>query len=46
MPGMRGATAGEPATRAFALTAFMWSTMMVGMMLPSATPMVLLFGTV
>jgi predicted metal-binding membrane protein len=46
MPGMSGQGADEPASRAFALTAFMWWTMMVGMMLPSAAPMVLLFGTV
>jgi predicted metal-binding membrane protein len=46
MPGMSGQGADEPASRAFALTAFMWWTMMVGMMLPSAVPMVLLFGTV
>lgn len=30
----------------FALTALMWAVMMVGMMLPSAMPMVLLFATV
>ena len=46
MPGMGGPVADEPAARAFALTAIMWWTMMVGMMLPSAAPMVLLFGTV
>ncbi|HJR71297.1 MAG TPA: DUF2182 domain-containing protein [Gammaproteobacteria bacterium] len=46
MPGMDGQSAGGPATRALALTAFMWWTMMIGMMLPSAAPMVLLFGTV
>src|SRR6185503_2601265 len=46
MPGMpRVGGSAEPA-RTFALTAFMWWTMMVGMMLPSATPMVLLFGNV
>lgn len=45
MPGMSGA--GEPASvRSFALAALMWSTMMVGMMVPSAAPMILLFGTV
>ena len=46
MPGMGGRGAEEPAARAFALTALMWWTMMIGMMLPSAAPMVLLFGTV
>lgn len=46
MPGMGGPGADELAARTFALTAFMWWTMMVGMMLPSAVPMVLLFGTV
>ena len=30
----------------FALTALMWAVMMVGMMVPSAMPMVLLFATV
>src|SRR5918912_3223211 len=30
----------------FALTALMWAVMMVGMMLPSAMPMILLFATV
>jgi len=45
MPGMSGA--GEPASvRSFALAALMWWTMMVGMMVPSAAPMILLFGTV
>ena len=31
--------------RSFALAALMWWTMMVGMMVPSAAPMILLFGT-
>jgi predicted metal-binding membrane protein len=45
MPGMSGA--GEPASvQSFALAALMWWTMMVGMMVPSAAPMVLLFGNV
>ena len=47
MPGMPGMSAGEPASvRSFALAALMWWTMMVGMMVPSAAPMILLFGTV
>ena len=45
MPGMSGAR--EPASAgSFALAALMWWTMMVGMMVPSAAPMILLFGTV
>jgi predicted metal-binding membrane protein len=46
MPGMTGTGAGGSAMRDFALRALMWWTMMVGMMLPSAAPMVLLFGNV
>ena len=48
MPGMPGmSAAGEAASlRSFALAALMWWTMMVGMMVPSAAPMILLFGTV
>jgi predicted metal-binding membrane protein len=42
MPGMAMAPAPTP----FALTAIMWAVMMVGMMLPSALPMILLFTTV
>jgi predicted metal-binding membrane protein len=42
MPGM--AMRSEPAS--FSLTATMWAVMMVGMMLPSATPMILLFTMV
>ena len=30
----------------FVLMVLMWAVMMVGMMLPSATPMILLYGTV
>jgi predicted metal-binding membrane protein len=42
MPGM--AMSSGPAQ--FSLTATMWAVMMVGMMLPSAMPMILLFTTV
>ncbi len=51
MPGMAAATA-EPMTmaswsvRTFALTAVMWWVMMIGMMVPSAAPILLLFGGV
>src|SRR6185312_9854859 len=48
MPGMQGmsghAAAESPAS--VALTVLMWWTMMIGMMVPSAAPMILLFGTV
>ena len=53
MPGMPGmaAAAADPMTtawtpRTFALTAVMWWVMMTGMMVPSAVPIVLLFGGV
>jgi predicted metal-binding membrane protein len=36
----------EPVAGSFLLTTIMWSVMMVGMMLPSATPMILLFTMV
>lgn len=42
MPGMAMAPMPAP----FSLTAIMWAVMMVGMMLPSALPMILLFTTV
>jgi predicted metal-binding membrane protein len=42
MPGM----AMSPMPAPFSLTAIMWAVMMVGMMLPSALPMILLFTTV
>ena len=42
MPGM----AMRSASASFLLTATMWAVMMVGMMLPSATPMILLFTMV
>jgi predicted metal-binding membrane protein len=52
MPGMAAATA-EPMTMTsswsagtFALTIVMWWVMMIGMMVPSAVPIVLLFGGV
>jgi predicted metal-binding membrane protein len=52
MPGM-GAQATDAMTmapawtaRTFALTLLMWWVMMIGMMIPSAVPMVLLFGAV
>jgi predicted metal-binding membrane protein len=48
MPGMAGmpGMSGDAAAQSFALTALMWWTMMIGMMVPSAAPMILLFGTV
>jgi predicted metal-binding membrane protein len=42
MPGM--AMSSAPAS--FSLTVMMWAVMMVGMMLPSALPMILLFTMV
>jgi predicted metal-binding membrane protein len=42
MPGMSG----DAAAQSFALTALMWWSMMIGMMVPSAAPVILLFGTV
>ena len=44
MPDLSGVTAG--AAQAIALTVLMWWTMMIGMMVPSAAPMILLFGNV
>ena len=44
MPGMGGETGGF--AQSLALTVLMWWTMMIGMMVPSAAPMVLLFGNV
>jgi predicted metal-binding membrane protein len=46
MPGMPGMGATAASVPSFALTLLMWWTMMIGMMLPSAAPMILLFGTV
>jgi predicted metal-binding membrane protein len=47
MPGMPTMPAPQPWTLAtFALTTLMWWAMMIGMMVPSAAPMVLLFGVV
>jgi len=50
MPGMAAATAGPMTTSrsvgTFALTTVMWWVMMIGMMVPSAVPIVLLFGGV
>jgi predicted metal-binding membrane protein len=48
MPGMTDATAASSggAARELALAALMWWTMMIGMMVPSAAPMILLFGNV
>ena len=40
MAGMAMSAAPAP----FSLTATMWTVMMIGMMLPSATPMILLFS--
>ena len=42
MPGMAMSSTPSP----FLLTAIMWAVMMIGMMLPSATPMILLFTMV
>jgi predicted metal-binding membrane protein len=42
MPGMAMPSAPAP----LLLTAIMWAVMMIGMMLPSATPMILLFTMV
>jgi len=36
----------QPGTQSFGLTATMWAVMMVGMMLPSAAPMILLYTKV
>ena len=44
MPGIGGATGGS--AHSIALTALMWWTMMIGMMVPSAAPMILLYGNV
>jgi predicted metal-binding membrane protein len=47
MPAMPEMLAPQPGTaHAFALTTLMWWAMMIGMMVPSAAPMVLLFGAV
>jgi predicted metal-binding membrane protein len=47
MPGMSSSpSTPEAAWRSFGLAALMWWIMMIGMMLPSAAPMVLLFGSV
>jgi predicted metal-binding membrane protein len=49
MAGMQGSLRGDAAagsTESAALTVLMWWTMMIGMMVPSAAPMVLLFGNV
>ena len=44
MPGMHDMVTGS--AQSFALTVLMWWTMMIGMMVPSAAPMILLFGSV
>ncbi|HEX2675997.1 MAG TPA: DUF2182 domain-containing protein, partial [Polyangiales bacterium] len=44
MPGMGGETGAS--AQSLALTVLMWWTMMIGMMVPSAAPMILLFGNV
>lgn len=47
MPAMREMLVPQPGSvHVFALTALMWWAMMIGMMVPSAAPMVLLFGSV
>jgi predicted metal-binding membrane protein len=44
MPGMGGEAAAS--AQSLALTVLMWWTMMIGMMVPSTAPMILLFGNV
>jgi predicted metal-binding membrane protein len=44
MPDMPGTRATGGSAQSIALTVLMWWTMMVGMMVPSAAPMILLFG--
>jgi len=46
MPGMSGTPSATGLLAEFALLALMWSVMMVGMMLPSAAPTILLFSAV
>lgn len=46
MPGMSHAPVEAASWRSFALAAAMWWIMMIGMMVPSAAPMILLFGSV
>jgi predicted metal-binding membrane protein len=52
MPGMSGmadgagAAAGQSTARSLTVAALMWWTMMFGMMVPSAAPVILLFGNV
>ena len=46
MPGMPGMQAEAASAPAFLPTALMWFVMMIGMMVPSAAPMILLFGNV
>jgi predicted metal-binding membrane protein len=46
MPGMSSSAPPETAWRTLGLAALMWWIMMIGMMLPSAAPMILLFGSV
>jgi predicted metal-binding membrane protein len=46
MDGMQGVPAEGMAPALFAMAAAMWVVMMVGMMLPAAAPMILLYATV
>jgi predicted metal-binding membrane protein len=46
MPVMEQPAVIEPEAQLFGLTTLMWWVMMIGMMVPSATPMILLFGNV
>ena len=46
MDGMSPPAPGRPAYGAYALAVLMWFVMMLGMMLPSATPMLLLYAHV
>jgi len=46
MPGMQADAAGPAPSSSFLPAALMWFVMMIGMMVPSAVPMILLFGSV
>jgi predicted metal-binding membrane protein len=46
MPGMPGMEAAGASPSPFLPTALMWLVMMIGMMVPSAAPMILMFGSV
>src|SRR4051812_685956 len=46
MPGMDTGTGSVSSSAGFAFTAAMWVVMMIGMMTPSAAPMILLYARV